>query len=478
MADFAQFRDTSRPEASAVRPTEAVADTSAATLLQGVGKTISAVSSAAQLGAQSNTEKSSRSYLKAQTDIVNQFGSGQITEAEKAAKLRLNYQRALDAGTIPVDDLRKYTKDFINLGSNDENMSLEAKRWKETIDTGVQAGFVDINADYRTQQTQAADYAKMQAQVTKSQAVMTNINATDAQRAQAQKDIIREAYPVYTDKFLRNAQAVVADFKSGAITQEDAVMQLNQYKAEVAGFATQLGPDAVDYGNTLVAPINSQLDNALMVVNGDMEVDVMKKQLDRIKTAASLDVWSDPAVATIGSLQTVLPYTDILTKTNQGEAIKRHLDNIISTNSKRVIDVTNMDDKRAIEGSFTAVKEAYKSFEAGEAGEETAQAVRTSVNRTIESIAKHGIHAESPSEFNTAVDFLASDEIGRVLTQNGGVDAEYAADAALVLQEAYIDPAVQSVLKDFQEGNTNTYPALRSLGGDATTPTRGHRASY
>ena len=476
MADLSQFREGG-PIGSPVTPEAGVANTGGVVALQSLNQLastgLSLLTKSRETQTKQAVETNKASYLQSLNTIASAQQMGEYDKRTSQAMIRQKYQQALGSGDIPVDDLRKLTSDFIDVGQVVKEGTQEEQRKAAAVQAAFDAKWITPNMSPQEIEQATANYFQFEQAGAKLKRQKEIAETGGVVRRNSQRIALGELNEAYTTKFRSDTQEVIRLMQTGQLSNEEAVQQLNTQWESIQSFISSQGSEAgSDFLTNMTAPMRSMYDNALKVADGSMSLKVYQNQVEKNIAMANLTMTGDPEIARIAAASRLLPNSDVLLTKPITDAVIRVMGQN-SDPSKKPADLTDPDQKVATGDYFTTVRQNITSLREGTAldPEESQTQVDTNLMKIIEGVGFYGSAVESPSDLNQVIDFISDPSVGKYLQERGGVPADVAEEAKVMYTEAYRNPAIQAVVSEFESAKTTINGMFPGSQVTLNTPT-------
>lgn len=467
MADFSQFVGGG-PTGSPVTAKQGVADNSQVVQLQSLN---SLASLGSKLFSSSQKAEAAQSLETAKADITSRLltvtdahAMGEVDQRTAQAMSRKLYSQALAEGKVETEELRSIFSPFLDVGASLKKGTAEEQEAAKIRESAVSSGWVKPSMNDKEQQAALNNYQDFTLAGEKLKRSNLVRDSNTANRVNSQRVALSEMNAAYTDKFRGDIKDIQSRLTNGEINPEAALAELDNNWANIQSLINSQGSEAGgEFLSNMTAPMKTIYESAKKFASGEISKDVYQNISDRNIAAAKANITGDPETAKVVAFSSMFQNSDILLRKEIGQEVLKFIGKNGDT-TKRPADLTDPADQANTSDYLSMFKDTVKTVNQGTAQDMEASTLEAQNNLTqiVRGVGQYGAMVDNPSELNTVFDTLADPSTGKFLVGSGGVPADVAAEAKIVFDEAYRDPAVQAVIEDFsggriRSGNPNSY---------------------
>lgn len=499
MAEFFEPSVLGGPEGSPITPMSPIERPGYEVVLSSVGRTLGGVSQGladlTKLRAEQAKEaeiarikaegdRTVAEFTNKQLAISQALETGQIkSSAEARTRMRQNLTRYIADNPSLATDLGNAHKLFTKqsgLGDSVYEGTEEEQMWNKVEQDAVSAGWVMPGQSEQERQQAALSYAQfkkaqdMMAFEQKQYALatakvgLTNANLeTQNKMASLREKQLKQAATVsvgqmantYSTHVNNKLTAILRDKEAGKIDTQAATIQMDQVLFEVDNLIRQQGGQAgADYINSMTAPMRLQVDNYKKYLSGELN----KVALDNANATAigiqqSLYL-KDPKNAQLVAASKFFPNSSFVQGQQVTDSMMRffEVNNVPETKPADILPDYEQG-KTDVGGYFDVLKETAGKLNQGTAidPEATVKDFNVNLDNIMKGIEVYGPQSR-PQDFNQFLNFMASPDIGKYISANGGLPSPASANKAKqVLMETYnmqVEPLLQEEYLKAQTG--------------------------
>lgn len=132
------------------------------------------------------------------------------------------------------------------------------------------------------------------------------------ERAERSRVAVGNLADSYNYKFNNDLQEIMARKDRGEISEQDAIMMVNQQYAIIQQTVSQIGSDAPsEYVNNITNPMKLRYQTALDYVSGKIDNEVLKNKNENILAQQKLNLLGDPEVARVVATSSMFQYASL-----------------------------------------------------------------------------------------------------------------------------------------------------------------------
>ncbi|KAJ4598275.1 hypothetical protein HRR85_009580, partial [Exophiala dermatitidis] len=155
----------------------------------------------------------------------------------------------------------------------------------------------------------------------------------------------------------------------GEISEQDAIMMVNQQYAIIQQTVSQIGSDAPsEYVNNITNPMKLRYQTALDYVSGKIDNEVLKNKNENILAQQKLNLLGDPEVARVVATSSMFQYASPnLLQVIDRKVVDKISQNMPSQTGGKPVDVMpdNDNEKQSNQSYLSMVKEGMTAFNGG-----------------------------------------------------------------------------------------------------------------
>jgi len=478
MADFSPTIDTPQGGGGRVAASPS-ADTTPLAVAQALGGVANIFMQQQALDAKATQQAAVTFQEKQATDALAGFQIGQIKlldlmdrqlipKSEGRLLLRSNTLQAIQDNPGLAGDFTKIQKDLtttVGLGAipsaalqavaKQENEAFAKGWWKEGDSPEAKE---EAMGKYRTfeHQLQLLDHqgkelAIENAKLSKRSATIgidrAEINLKVEQHRQFSINALNTVSDAYYPKYRKDVEGIIAAVKAGEMDQQAGILALQGEFATIRQVAGGLGRGAgEDHLSNTLDPMKQLMDDAILVVNGKMELGIFQNSVELNQVRLQLQALkSSPEFAAymaVGNLSRHIPINLLpnFTTTTQNMMIRMTDPNGSNSN---ILDSSKKSDTKAY---YDTLKSMMKDV--GTYKPESKTELESNTDNVLESITQFAASTRSAEDFAPTLQFLASPEYGKYSLENG-IPVEKARAAKITIQKVYEDSVLPAIQKEF-----------------------------
>ncbi|UCW44323.1 hypothetical protein [Pseudomonas phage PPAY] len=441
-------------------------------------------------------------FAQAQLKLADAVDMGDISSQEARMRMRKNYTEAVANSPALVGDFAELQKQLVSTsglgkvvadGTDKEKIWLAAEK-EATLNGWVPPSakgegerleatqnylnFKRAQEDLQMQQRQVAlQTAKINQQTAVYSRDSARLGLVQRERAERSRVAVGNLADSYNYKFNNDLQEIMARKDRGEISEQDAIMMVNQQYAIIQQTVSQIGSDAPsEYVNNITNPMKLRYQTALDYVSGKIDNEVLKNKNENILAQQKLNLLGDPEVARVVATSSMFQYASPnLLQVIDRKVVDKISQNMPSQTGGKPVDVMpdNDNEKQSNQSYLSMVKEGMTAFNGGRMnGDQLAEReLDQHVSQMLKGINAYGPATERPQDFNQIVDFLADPQFGKYTSARGGVPADTAVAAKNVLSQQYEQAVIPLIQKEYEQARIIDLQATPSqaLRGQATS---------
>lgn len=441
-------------------------------------------------------------FAQTQLKLADAVDMGDISSQEARMRMRKNYTEAVANSPALVGDFAELQKQLVSTsglgkvvadGTDKEKIWLAAEK-EATLNGWVPPSakgegerleatqnylnFKRAQEDLQMQQRQVAlQTAKINQQTAVYSRDSARLGLVQRERAERSRVAVGNLADSYNYKFNNDLQEIMARKDRGEISEQDAIMMVNQQYAIIQQTVSQIGSDAPsEYVNNITNPMKLRYQTALDYVSGKIDNEVLKNKNENILAQQKLNLLGDPEVARVVATSSMFQYASPnLLQVIDRKVVDKISQNMPSQTGGKPVDVMpdNDNEKQSNQSYLSMVKEGMSAFNGGRMnGDQLAEReLDQHVSQMLKGINAYGPATERPQDFNQIVDFLADPQFGKYTSARGGVPADTAVAAKNVLSQQYEQAVIPLIQKEYEQARIIDIQATPSqaLKGQATS---------
>ncbi|AUG88529.1 putative hemagglutinin protein [Pseudomonas phage TC6] len=441
-------------------------------------------------------------FAQTQLKLADAVDMGDISSQEARMRMRKNYTEAVANSPALVGDFAELQKQLVSTsglgkvvadGTDKEKIWLAAEK-EATLNGWVPPSakgegerleatqnylnFKRAQEDLQMQQRQVAlQTAKINQQTAVYSRDSARLGLVQRERAERSRVAVGNLADSYNYKFNNDLQEIMARKDRGEISEQDAIMMVNQQYAIIQQTVSQIGSDAPsEYVNNITNPMKLRYQTALDYVSGKIDNEVLKNKNENILAQQKLNLLGDPEVARVVATSSMFQYASPnLLQVIDRKVVDKISQNMPSQTGGKPVDVMpdNDNEKQSNQSYLSMVKEGMTAFNGGRMnGDQLAEReLDQHVSQMLKGINAYGPATERPQDFNQIVDFLADPQFGKYTSARGGVPADTAVAAKNVLSQQYEQAVIPLIRKEYEQARIIDLQATPSqaLRGQATS---------
>lgn len=464
---------------SSTPSTGGVQDTSGATTISNIGKALGVAAQGVEAVFSPKQEDPS-GFASQQMNIADAVATGSMTKAEGARRWRNNAKKYLaDGGSFDVMS-KTMTKlqSTVGLGKVVAEGTQEEQLRIDIENKAAQNGFINVgDSDEEKAKGVEAWQLRQRAEsdLSFSQQSLTVGEATKV--ATAKTAVINLGQSQYY-KLGKEFGSTLDQFQEGSISQTQALEAIEAQFSPTAAAVNQVGARAgSDVLRSVASPLDDLKQTYIDAITGKIKMETMKRRIDHIKTGFEYSYMMDDTTAKLSALTKILgPNTVMLPSLN------KHTSNVlrsITNNTQQglsegeeftpaPVTAKNASQTEELRGRFKFIKDNVKNSSQADNPQDLLQAMNIQLESTLIGVSDYASSVKNPKEFNEVSAFLASPEVGTLVTSQGGMPAAVLADADSVMKDLYTNRVLPAIKKEYEQANL-LGSTSKGTGQDATS---------
>lgn len=462
--------DLSQTATSSVTPKQGVADKSSLiqyeTASQVLGLGLKVTDNILKKNAADAAAANKNAFATQQLDIASAVERGDISAAEGRRKMRVNATRAMAAG-MNFDDLKEVQGGIMStsgFGKVVAEGTQEEQDYVKLVSAAKDAGFIPANAT--EQQTkeglemwQKGEKAKNVLAVNNSELQFKTgkINLETKIRQNDSRIAVGELGQTYYYSLNNRMRDIMKGLESNQYTQEEALTLIEQASGPMKDMLSSVGAESGDVLSNMTDPIESMVTRYKDAVTGKIGLDVLKNEIDKNMTIQTALITADPDTAKAAAISKLFHGAISIRPEIEVQALKHITRNTNSGGSGKTADLFPGSDQERLEVAqvFDFMRDNIKDVNKSLDPELHTKNMSQQMESIVQGVVDHSGSIKSVKEYNQMVEFLSSPEVGAFTEKTGGVDANIASEAKIVLKEQY-ENVVVPLLRDEYEGSNLT----------------------
>tara|TARA_B100000929_G_C15511743_1_gene421134 strand:+ start:17171 stop:18946 length:1776 start_codon:yes stop_codon:yes gene_type:complete len=267
--------------------------------------------------------------------------------------------------------------------------------------------------------------------------------------------------------------------EAGSLDPVEATQMMDEEWLVIQSEVSRIGQGAgSEYVNNLVAPLRDFYQVKRGYVTGETDAETMEAVAANALARQTVNITGDPETARIIATSQLVGAAGNLSL--QGPLNRIALDQVDrnSNPQARPADLTDPTNEAATGSYLNMLKEGM-----GSDREDVQQEVQTNINQVLRGLGSYGSMVENPRELNQVADFLAGDQYGSWVSQNGtAINAENAAAAREVVQVQFDEVVRPLIAEEWRNASQLTYavpdPARPETAGQTESVTSSIRPFF
>lgn len=521
MADFTLAQIGGQPT-SAQQPQQAVQQPSGAVaalnFAQGVGASLfESFAENRQQEQMTQANEAVSRFSRQQLEIANAVDRGDLTSQQARMRMRANYASAIANNPNLTTDYAKAHSTILGtagLGKVAAEGTEQEQQFMAVQAEATSKGWV--TAGMSSEDAQEATYAYMQFQ-RDQQMIDAEQNQLALQRARiglesdrvglasarvglgtAQINQQRAQLSLQEDRArLRSQEAsgsmadaastrlrtkfntIQQQVEAGSLDPVEATQMMDEEWLVIQSEVSRMGQGAgSEYVNNLIAPIRSFYEVKRGYVTGETDAETMQALSQNALARQTLNITGDPEVARVLATSQIVGAAG--STALSGPLTRIALDQV-DRNSNPQARPADLTDPTAEAGTGRYLEMINESM--GSEREEVQGEVQTNINQILRGLGSYGSMVENPRELNQVVNFLAGDQYGSWVAQNGtAINAENAAAAREVVQVQFDEVVRPLIAEEWRNASQLTYavpdPARPETAGQTESVTSAIRPFF
>jgi len=450
---------------TAVSPTSGVADKSSLIGQKTVGNLIGLGVDIAQdvtaRRAQAAVNAGKNSFAQQQLVISDAVERGELSSQEGRRKMRQNVTQALAAG-MSFDDLKEVQSGIMSTAGFGkvvaEGTQEEQDRIKFESDA-VDAGYVTTTMT-PVQRDEAVEMYR------------TNLVAREQLKDSTAQLGFQSAQLDYQRKIRRNnAELAVGNLGAtqyyklnnefsdvatgvadGTYTKEQGLQLMREKLAPTISTLNQVGAESGEVLTNMSQPILDMAQRYEDQITGKISMEVLKAEIDKNQTVQTAMILSNPRVSRAAATSNIFGHAISIRTEVEAAAIGAITTNTNSGGTGKTADLFPADqqDAKTVGQYFDFMKDNIKQMDKSLEPEAHKINMDQQVQSILEGVGDHSGGVKNIKEYNQTIEFLASPEMGAYVSQTGGVPAEAADDAKLVIRTQYEDVVIPMLREEYE----------------------------
>ncbi len=320
----------------------------------------------------------------------------------------------------------------------------------------------EATANYADFKRANEEFNAMKSRVTFENAQESHDISTTTQRFSHQQALLQEKSrkalfnlsSSYTPKFRSDMDGVIERLQTGEVSEEEAVREAQMLWSQVQTTVNQVGDRAgSEHISNLSAPMKSMYENTVAHIKGDLSLDILNTQNEKVIALAQKNWLSDPKMAAIVAGDRLIRNSDLLSHAQLEYEVLQHLRRNGFADGKPADLLTDdPDERRNLDTTLKILKQNMNVSTRQGLDEETEGQLSNNISGVLRGVQAYGPNTTKASEYQQVVDFLASPEFGSYTTKKGGIPADVAANASQVLQEQYEQVVLPLLREEYETG--------------------------
>lgn len=450
---------------TAVSPTSGVADKSSLIGQKTVGNLIGLGVDIAQdvtaRRAQAAVNAGKNSFAQQQLVISDAVERGELSSQEGRRKMRQNVTQALAAG-MSFDDLKEVQSGIMSTagfgkvvaeGTQEEQDRIKFE--SDAVDAGyVTATMTPVQRDeavemYRTNLVAREQLKDSTAQLGFQSAQLDyqrKIRRNNAELAVG--NLGATQYYKLNNEFSDVATGVA----DGTYTKEQGLQLMREKLAPTISTLNQVGAESGEVLTNMSQPILDMAQRYEDQITGKISMEVLKAEIDKNQTVQTAMILSNPRVSRAAATSKIFGHAIAIRPEIEAVAIEAITMNTNSEGTGKTADLFPADqqDAKTVGQYFDFMKDNIKQMDKSLEPEAHKINMDQQVQSILEGVGDHSGGVKNIKEYNQTIEFLASPEMGAYVSQTGGVPAEAADDAKLVIRTQYEDVVIPMLREEYE----------------------------
>ena len=263
------------------------------------------------------------------------------------------------------------------------------------------------------------------------------------------------------------AQDLRTQVENGNLAREEAVQLLDSEWLAISSSVKSIGAEAGgEYVNNLISPSEDIYNAYRGWITGETETATLEAISNNAIARQTTALTGDPTVARLVATSNLFKQNANLAL--QGPIVREALKAVEQNGNEsgRPVDLTNPENQVGTQQYLQMLRDGVTRANTGSFlsnPEETQAEVRVNVNNVLKGVENYGNLVDSPRELNDVTQFLASDEFGRYVEQNGTAINQDSLGGARNVFEAQFDEVVRPLIaEEWRNASVTTSAVGRS----------------
>lgn len=447
----------------------------------------------AKLAIQARGDQALSSFAQQQLALTDAVEMGDLSSAEARMRMRANLTRAIADNPGLTFDFGKVQNSIIEtsgLGKSITEGTEEEQQQTRIENAAIDAGWVRPDQAGEDKAIAAAAYQdfqrsielmgfeqkKVALQAAKTDLVTSGIQQQTARLALAQKQqkinsqaAVGQASNAYMVKLGNDLEAIrQAKERNEIDATQAAIMADNAYLA-VDQVSRQVGAQAgAEYVNNVVSPMKMMLENYKGYMTGNINLtDLETRNQTNVAMQTNLLV-ANPEAARLVATSKLFPNSDVVTLTETNDLVMNFIKGGQDLKTKPADVLPDYQEgKQALNtylGMMTQTMGKINNKTAVDA-DVTKQDVNNNLTNILRGIDVYGPTVSSAADYNGVMDFLSKPEVGRFITEQGGLPDEGAAfKAGQAIEFQYANEVLPLIREEWQRAKTGGSASIQYVG--------------
>lgn len=409
------------------------------------------------------TAKSLQGFTDRLLTVADGVDQGVISSQAGGMKFRSEFRKFIASNPKLAGEATTIFKDMVGtagLAKVVDEGTEEEQRIIKNIAKATEEGFIPTQgASQKEIDKGLAAWDQANRATANLRALQRQVETNTANRALV-KDKIRTSLGELADSGYAKIQNLTAelnrDVEGGKTTPEEAILSMRAQLADLDAKVNLVGDGEFnEYGKNITSSMKALAETYISKWDGSLSGELLDRRLQTLEnrhTMALMNHSPEAArlVATVKHLGRNMPpqlaesmtskYVDVLTNFVSGKPA-----DILDDGDKntKALDTHHKVTKGALQSLLTETDSQTKKDISAE--------LTTTMNSYLKSVQKSGSLAESAKELKSAVQYIADVDIGKFITEQGGIDKPTLLAAKDVLQKQYanvVTPLIKKRLHD------------------------------
>lgn len=409
-------------------------------------------------------------YEQEQLKIADAVEQGKLTQQAAATRWRKNHQQFIASNPELGDEFRdlsaKLGSDTLLGGIVTTGTKAEQAQQKN-VEAATAAGWVTPNMSAKQVELATMQYMDLKRTEAKLEfdkktldyetalvgQAKGELELLNARRKEYSQSTVSTYAQQYSPKFRNEMETIQNQFTRGEIDRAQANLMVAQAYNQIDDVMRMGGKDAGgEYIQNLAAPFTNIRDLTLGMINGTIERDSYKAQVDNSMALAQFNMMKDPMLVRYATASAMFKDASLISLAGMSARVSDYFMMGNDPTTKPFDATPDTPEAKQDFGKYLGVvTEVTGKYNSGNSidSEKTKVEIGNQLTSTLKSLDAYSNSVTKPEEYNQVVEFLANPEIGKFISKNG-IPADVASNAKYVLGEQYEVVVRDVIKKDFE----------------------------